>query len=140
MKSFVGLVVRKMDQKKISLRKVAREIGVDPSFFSKVLAGKRSPPSDEKVLRKLAKLLELDPLFLIISTGMIPADLQEIMERPQFLKSLRNENEFAASRGDEGPLTLSLPKARDSERRRTLPSRSVFVPIRKSPDLSEDLL
>ena len=88
--SFIQLVTEKINVQELSLRKLAAQVGLDPSFFSKVLAGKRSPPSDEKVLRKLAKILEIDPLLLIVSTGRIPSELQALMENQDFLNKLGN--------------------------------------------------
>src|SRR3989344_797625 len=95
MKSFVHLVNERMSGQSLSLRKVAKGAGLYPSFFSKVLAGKRSPPSDEKVLVKLAKCLGIDPMALVISTGLIPSELQPLMEKPEFLRSLYGRAGFS---------------------------------------------
>ncbi|MBI3013153.1 MAG: helix-turn-helix transcriptional regulator [Elusimicrobia bacterium] len=69
-KMFVRLVEEGMKKTGLSLRTVAREAGLDPSFLSKVLSLKRSPPSEEKCLKKLAEILEINPVLLSISTGM----------------------------------------------------------------------
>ncbi len=58
----------------ISLRELCREAALDPSFFSKVLSGKRSPPSEEAALRRLARLLALDEAELIVSAGRVPSE------------------------------------------------------------------
>lgn len=58
----------------LTLRGLCREAGLDASFFSKVLAGKRSPPSDESMLRRIADILRLDAVELIVSAGRIPAE------------------------------------------------------------------
>lgn len=128
MRSFINLVTAKMRGQRISIRKVAREAGLDPSFFSKVLLGKRSPPSDEKVLRKLAKLLRMDPSLLIISTGTIPSELQPFMEKPEFLKQIR-KGHFQA----QPPLLL-----KEERKNSKISSRIAIIP--KSSDLSDDLL
>ena len=98
------------------MRKLAGELECDPSFLSKILAGKRSPPRDEDFLRKLAELLELDAMLLIVSTGMIPSELQDLMEDAEFLKSISGGTWF----------------------QKPIPARthSVYHP----KDLSEDLL
>ena len=58
----------------VSLRELCREAALDPSFFSKVLSGKRSPPSEEAALRRLARLLSLDETELIVSAGRVPSE------------------------------------------------------------------
>ena len=133
MGSFVSLVTEGMRRKKISLRKIAKGAGLDPSFFSKVLMGKRTPPTDEKVLRKLSQALDLDPLLLIISTGMIPADLQGLFESPDFLKSVRRGTgqEFSRPVQEEARPSVSQVRKKDREPLRVVP---------KSVELSEDLL
>ncbi|HEX4046941.1 MAG TPA: helix-turn-helix domain-containing protein [Elusimicrobiota bacterium] len=72
--AFSRLVAGAMGRRGLGLREVCRRAELDPSFFSKVLAGKRSPPSDEKALRRVAAALELDPVEVIVSAGLIPAD------------------------------------------------------------------
>lgn len=138
MKSFVQLVQRQMKAKGISLRGVAKEASMDPSFFSKVLAGKRSPPSDERILKRLAGLLEIDPLQLIISTGMIPSELQGLMESEDFLHALRQGRvPQMASRPAPAPVRAAAAPVRE----RPAPARpqpAVFIP--RSKELSEDLL
>lgn len=128
MTSFPELIESGMKQKNISLRAVAREIKLDPSFFSKVLAGKRTPPSDEATLNRLAALLGLDPLKLIISTGIIPSQIRPILESDEFLRSVRGRKPFASDL-----VPAHAPRAAQAY------SRTDFVQ-RKRPELSEDLL
>ena len=111
-----------MNEQSLSLRKVARAAGLDPSFFSKVLSGKRSPPSNEKILIRLAHCLKMDPVLLIISTGTIPSQLQSAMENPDFLESVRDRARFR---------TAALPKGA---------SRPANLNLVRSHDLSTDLL
>src|SRR5262249_32146757 len=85
---FIQLVVQRMRARSLSLRKLARQAGLDPSFFSKVLTGKRSPPSDEKTLEKMARCLGLDPEMLVLSTGVIPSRLRPILEKPEAFRQL----------------------------------------------------
>lgn len=124
MGSFIQIVNEGMKRKDISLRAVARELALDPSFFSKVLAGKRTPPSDEKTLNKLAKLLEVDATRLIISTGLIPSELQPLFENQEFIDSVRGRR----------PMRPMAPPQRN---------RPVTAPVpvpQRSHHLSEDLL
>ena len=135
--SFVRIVSEAMEQKKISLRRIAKDAGLDPSFFSKVLAGKRSAPSDQKVLRRLAQLLEIDPVLLIVSTGTIPLELQGLLENLDFLRSLQGLPAGA-------DLSVSLRPKAVSTRATIKPAasrkREPLRVIRASPDLPEDLL
>lgn len=85
---FAEKVQRSMKERSLSLRSVCREARLDASFFSKVLAGKRSPPWDEAVLRRLAGVLGLDPLELIVSTGRIPSEWQPLFKDPAVLSAL----------------------------------------------------
>src|SRR5579864_4813498 len=85
---FSDLVEKRMRERGLSLRAVCREARLDASFFSKVLSGKRSPPSEEAVLRKLAAILGIDPIELIVSTGRIPSEWQPLFRDPAVLGSL----------------------------------------------------
>lgn len=69
---FTRLVHDGMRRRGLGLREFCRSVGLDPSFLSKVLSGKRSPPSDEAVLRRMALALGIDPAGLIVSAGRIP--------------------------------------------------------------------
>ena len=70
---FEEMVREAMAVRRMGLRELCRQAGLDPSFFSKVLAGKRSPPADDCV-RKVAKVLGLDGVRLIAAAGRIPRE------------------------------------------------------------------
>lgn len=69
---FCQLVKRKLKKKKLSLRMLAKEVGFDASYLSKVLKGKRNPPHDEKKLRKMSRVLDIETNTLFLSAGRIP--------------------------------------------------------------------
>lgn len=71
---FAEVVRARMLERGLGLRELCRDAGLDASFFSKVLAGKRSPPAEESVLRRLAERLDLDPARLIVAAGRIPGE------------------------------------------------------------------
>ena len=123
-KTFIALVQEKLKTGSLSLRGICRAAGIDASYLSKVLQGKRPPPADEKTLIRLAKVLGTDPHTLIISTGMIPSSLQRAMESPEFMKRIFPES--------ERPRRSSPAVSPVRAARAVLPSRS--------PHLSEDLL
>lgn len=131
MKSFVNLVAAKLNSQRLSIRKVAKDAGLDPSFLSKVLTGKRSPPTNEKLLRKLAKILGMDPMLLIISTGTIPTELQPLMEKPEFYKKILSGMPNSTAKLNE-VLSINVP-AKEKEK------KQIRISTRSS-DLPEDLL
>lgn len=71
---FPQRVSEAMARRGYTLRSFCRAVELDPSFFSKVLAGKRSPPSEEAVLRRIAGHLGLDAAELIVAAGRIPSE------------------------------------------------------------------
>ncbi|MBI5631414.1 MAG: helix-turn-helix transcriptional regulator [Elusimicrobia bacterium] len=87
--TFEGKVGQAMGLQGLTLRGLCRAADLDPSFFSKVLAGKRSPPWDEAVLRRLAEVLQLDPVELILSTGRLPSEWRVLLGNPRILSQAR---------------------------------------------------
>lgn len=83
-------------KKKLSLRKVCQLATYDPSNWSKMERGKLSPPSDEPVLRKWAKILGLvDKNEIrkftdeaIVAQGIIPEDILSRPEAVEYLPAL----------------------------------------------------
>ncbi len=94
MKSLFGQFVREKreaiqkDDRAFSLRQVAKRIGVEPSYLSKVERGEQPPPSEAKILA-LAEALGEDPDVLLALAGKVSSDLQEaIKKRPQLFAQL----------------------------------------------------
>ena len=88
--TFAGRVSQAMVRRGLTLRALCRAADLDPSFFSKVLTGKRSPPWDEAVLRRLAEVLELDSIELIILAGRLPSEWRVLWENPRLLSQARS--------------------------------------------------
>jgi len=78
-----------MEERGLGLRELCRAVGLDQSFFSKVLADKRSPPHEEEMLRGIARELELDPLRLITAAGRIPSEWRRLQTDPALVESVR---------------------------------------------------
>jgi len=74
MTPFSRMVSEGLRRRGMTLRQLCRAAAIDPSFFSKVLAGKRSPPAEEDVLRRVAAELALDAPELIVAAGRIPSE------------------------------------------------------------------
>jgi transcriptional regulator with XRE-family HTH domain len=70
------------------VRQVARRIGVEPAYLSKVERNLVAPPSEEKICRLAAELGEDRDVMLALG-GKIATDLQQIIRlRPQLFGSL----------------------------------------------------
>ena len=111
---FSALLKTGMRKKGISLRELCRRAKVDPSFLSKVFAGKRNPPLDGETLSGLARALDLRPSEIFVSVGRIPSEWERIRtERGLFEKV----NRIIAGGGDdnyaEQPVTEHLENMPD---------------------------
>lgn len=74
-----------------SLRQIAREVDIEPSYLSKIERGIEPPPG-EGTIKDLATALGEDPDVLLALAGRVSSDLQEIIcKRPAlFAQLLRN--------------------------------------------------
>ena len=85
---FAEKVADALRRRDMTLRELCRRARLDPSFFSKVLAGKRSPPADEEVLRRVAEVLALDAAELIVAAGRLPAEWRALWSNPDLFRSV----------------------------------------------------
>jgi transcriptional regulator with XRE-family HTH domain len=98
MTSDLGAYLRKCRTQKqdqegnaFSLRQLARRIGVEPSYLSKIERGLEPRPS-EATTRALALALGEDPDLLLAMAGKVSSDLQLIIcKRPQLFAQLIRE-------------------------------------------------
>ena len=130
---FAERVQAAMASRGLTLRGFCREARLDPSFVSKVLAGKRSPPSDESVLRRIAQALGLDPAELIVSAGLIPSEWGALWRDRDLFAGVHS----MATRG----AAPRAPRASQAPAPRPQPPRS-SAPASPAPrrELSEELL
>ena len=120
----------------MTLRELCRAVSLDPSFFSKVLAGKRSPPAEEDVLRRIAAALSLDAADLIVSAGRIPSEWQGVWTDPELFSRvhrLATGGVAAAAAWTPRAPASSAPRA---EAKKTAPASRPHRP----QSLSEELL
>jgi len=69
--------------KENSLRRVAEDVSLEPSYLSKIERGLTAPPGEEAIQR-IAKRLGLDADIALAAAGKISSDLHHaITERPQ---------------------------------------------------------
>lgn len=74
-----------------SLRRVATEVGIEPSYLSKIERNIEPPPGEETIQR-LAEVLDEDPDVLLAMAGKVSRDLREIIcKRPALFSKLIRE-------------------------------------------------
>ncbi len=79
------------EDSRFSVRQLARRLGVEPSYLSKVERGETAPPSEAKIVL-LAKELNEDPDVLLAMAGKVSSDLQEVIrKRPELFGQLIRE-------------------------------------------------
>ncbi len=122
---FASRVAEGMGRRGLTLRGLCREADLDPSFFSKVLSGKRSPPSEEPVLRRIAGILGLDPAELIVAAGRIPAEWRALWTDERLF------DEVSQRLTGRRPAAAAVSRRAEPEARRVMERR---------PDISTELL
>ncbi len=71
-----------------TLSSVARRVGIQPSYLSKIERSIEPPPS-EKTISDLAKILVQNPDVLLAMAGKISSDLKQIItKRPELFAEL----------------------------------------------------
>lgn len=105
---FSRLVTDAMARRGLGLRELCRQAKLDPSFLSKVLTGKRNPPSEDEILRRLAAVLETDAVKLFVAAGRIPSEWKSLTDNPELL---RRVDAMANSGLPRAPLPLPLKPA-----------------------------
>lgn len=74
-----------------SLRRVATEVGIEPSYLSKIERNIEPPPSEKTILR-IAEVLGEDPDVLLAMAGKVSSDLRKIIcKRPVLFSKLIRE-------------------------------------------------
>ena len=78
---------REREDQGIGLRQFARQIGVSPTYLSKIERDEFGPPAEDKV-NKIADLLDLDRDELLALAGKVATDLKDIIrQKPQQMAS-----------------------------------------------------
>ena len=71
-----------------SVRQVAKRIGIEPSYLSKIERGNQSPPGEETI-RNLAQELGQDGDMLLAMAGKVSSDLLDVIRaRPMLFADL----------------------------------------------------
>jgi len=77
--------------KRVTLRKLAKLVGLSPSFLSELELGRRLPPKNKEKIRDLALVLNLDEDDLVEA-----AEKERIKRSPQFFEKLFNADQDLA--------------------------------------------
>lgn len=79
---------KRADDPGYSLRRVAANVAIEPSYLSKIERGEQPPPSEETIVA-LAKELDQDADVLLALAGKVSKDLQAIIrKRPKLFAEL----------------------------------------------------
>jgi transcriptional regulator with XRE-family HTH domain len=105
---FSRLVTAAMARRGLGLRELCRQAGLDPSFLSKVLTGKRNPPAEEETLRRIASVLDTDAVELLVAAGRIPSEWRSLTTNRELL---RRVDALANSSRPRRALAPSAPSA-----------------------------
>jgi len=100
---FSRIVVDAMARRGLGLRELCRQARLDPSFLSKVLSGKRNPPAEDEVLRRMAAVLETDAVKLFVAAGRIPSEWRNLTTNSELF---RRVDALANSGYPRAPLPL----------------------------------
>ncbi len=99
-KSFGKLIRKARKDKGYSQRELAKHLGVDFTYLSKLENDRADYAPKEEVIRGLAKNLNLNPEELIFLAGRIPQQYEEILkdnprEMVALFRRIRENPEFA---------------------------------------------
>lgn len=108
---FSRIVVDAMARRGLGLRELCRQAKLDPSFLSKVLAGKRNPPAEEDVLRRIAVALETDAVELFVAAGRIPSEWKSLTTNIDLLRRVDALANSRSTRQAPAPFTAPSPRS-----------------------------
>ena len=75
---------------KLSQRELARRIGVDFSYISKIENGRLPPPAADTIV-KICGVLDIEPEELLALTGKIPSKVQETVSSSRAAQEFLSE-------------------------------------------------
>lgn len=96
-----GQIIRKARKDKgYSQRELAKLLGLDFTYLSKLENNRADYPPKEEIIRALANSLELNPEELIFLAGRIPHNDEDLLKdnykhMPMLFRRLRENPEFA---------------------------------------------
>lgn len=94
-KNTFGQTVRRLrKERQLTQKEIAKKVGIDVTYLSKIENGKLNPPAHDKI-EKLANILGVDSDFLITEAGKVPKDITDMIPKksskiPKLLRSGKN--------------------------------------------------
>ncbi|OAG26667.1 helix-turn-helix domain-containing protein [Thermodesulfatator autotrophicus] len=109
MSRFGELIFKARTDKGLTVRELAAKAKMSPGYLSEIEHGKKNPPKDPQIIRRLAKALDLDEneLFSLAKESRITPE--KIRELRRFIQS-RGELGFALLRAVEKAPEYKLEK------------------------------
>lgn len=87
-------------EKELGLRETAAKVGISATYLSRIETNEEKSPPAEKVLRKLAQIIEDDFDILMQLAGRIPEDVEKVITSdpvmPEVLRQVRAKNVSSA--------------------------------------------
>ncbi len=111
--TFGTLLKTKRREADISQRDLAKQIGVDFSYISKVENDRLPPPSADTIV-KICEILGCSPDEMLAISGKIPTTIQDkIASKQSAQQFLREAGEMGLSNEEWQSLTATLKRFRD---------------------------
>ncbi len=80
-------------ERRLNQKELASAAGIDVTYLSKLENGRLEPPAEDTI-RRLARVLEVEPTELLLLAHKVPSDLKPIITAtpmvPRFLRAARN--------------------------------------------------
>jgi transcriptional regulator with XRE-family HTH domain len=80
MVEFGAFIRKEREARDISLRKMAKKIGVSATYLSQVELDRFPPPTEDRV-KAIAKIIDCNPDYLLAKAGRISTDISDIIKR-----------------------------------------------------------
>jgi len=92
-KTFGGRIRTLRGERSMSQRELARRVGTDHSYISKIEQGKERP--SRPLVQRLAEALETEPVELELAAGYVPGEYRKVILEKEEIRTLL---ELAAAR------------------------------------------
>lgn len=89
MKAFGDQIREARERSGVSLRRIAKRVGISPSYLSQIERGVAERPPSYKVINMIAHLLDLDSIDLSLAAGRLPDPVRDaLLKDPKLVKRI----------------------------------------------------